>query len=193
MKPSDELKKDIVFAATMRGRAMTFHSTWGLFSPRQIDDGSYRLVETVELQPNDVTLDLGCGYGAIGLPLARECPDGAVHLVDRDFLAVEYARRNAELAGLGNCHAYLSNAFSHVPEGLAFDNVVSNLPAKVGKELLWIILQDAHARLKPGGQLVVVTIAGLRQFIKRNFVNVFGNYRKVKQGKSYCVARAVKE
>lgn len=193
MKPSEELKRDIVFSVALRGRPMTFHSTWGLFSPRQIDDGSYRLIETVQLRPTDVTLDLGCGYGAIGLALARDCPDGQVHLVDRDFLAVEYARKNAERAGLVNCHAYLSNAFSHVPEGVQFDNVVSNLPAKVGKELLWIILQDAHARLKPGGQLVVVTIAGLRQFIKRNFVEVFGNYEKVKQGKSYCVGRAVKE
>ena len=87
---------------------------------------------------------------------------------------------------------YPSNAFSDVPN-VRFDNVVSNLPAKVGKELLTIILHDAKARLKNGGRLYVVTVSGLRKFIRRNFEQVFGNYKKLKQGKHCTVAMAVKE
>jgi len=71
--------------------------------------------------------------------------------------------------------------------------VVSNVPAKVGREMLTILLCDAKARMNPGGEIVVVTINGLRDFIKRNFREVFGNYKKLKQGKAYTVARAVKE
>ena len=189
MKSAEQLKEDIVFSVRMRERDLTFHSTWGLFSPRRIDDGTWRLAESIELQPDHVTLDLGCGYGAIGVAVACECPAGSVHMVDKDFVAVEFAKKNAALNGANNCQAYLSNAFSHVGDVL-FDNVVSNIPANVGREMLYIILSDAKAHLKPGGRLYVVTVAGLRQYIKRNFIEVFGNFKKIKQGKSYAVAMA---
>ncbi len=188
-----KLKQDIVFDVTLRGRMMKFHSTWGVFSPRKIDDGSYRLIEHAEIGEADVTLDIGCGYGAIGVALAASSPAGQVHMVDKDFVAVRYAAKNAKVNGLSNVTAYLSNAFSDVPKDMMFDNVVSNLPAQVGKEMLSIILHDAKAHLKPGGKLYVVTVAGLRKFIRRNFEEVFGNYKKIKQGKTYTVGLAVKE
>lgn len=192
MTRMDKLKADIVFSAHLRGHQMTFHTTWGCFSPRRIDDGSYLLLQQfTPFGPGDATLDLGCGYGALGLTIAKLTPDGEVHLVDRDFVAIGFAEKNARLNGLDNCRVYLSNAFDRVPNML-FDNVVSNLPANVGKEMLSIILHDAHSRLKPGGKLYLVTVAGLRQFIKRNLLEIFGNYDKLKQAKHYAVASAVK-
>jgi len=188
----DKLKADIVFTARLRNREMTFHSTWGLFSPRRVDEGSALLLRHIDISEGDTSLDLGCGYGVIGLTLAKLAPRGEVHLVDKDFVAIEYAAKNIAANGLTNCRAYLSNGFREVPE-MQFDNIVANLPAKVGKELLWILLADANAHLEAGGQLVVVTVTGLRQFIKRNFNEVFGNYTKLKQGKHYTVGRAVKE
>ncbi len=185
------LKEDIVFSEQLCGHRMVFHSTWGLFSPRHVDEGSALLLKHLEVLPDHNTLDLGCGYGALGLTVATMTPGGEVHLVDKDFLAIEYAAANAQANGLTNCKSYLSNAFSHVPD-VKFDTIVANLPAKVGKELLWIILHDAHSHLADGGQLVVVTISGLRKFIKRNFNEVFGCYEKLKQGAHYTVARAVK-
>ena len=169
-----------------------FHSTWGLFSPREIDAGSRLLIRYMQVNETDICLDLGCGYGPIGLTMARLAPQGKVYMVDRDFVAVEYARKNAELNGVTNCEALLSNAFSHIPDDLQFDVIASNLPAHVGKELLYLILSDAKRHLKKDGRLYVVTIAGIRAFIKRNFVEVFGNYKKVKQGQNYTVALAVK-
>ena len=192
MKALEQLREDIVFDAVLRGHRLVFHSTWGLFSPRTIDDGSRLLIEHIDLQDGQDTFDLGCGYGAIGVSIAKACSGGQVHMVDTNFVAVDFARKNAELNGLANCNAYLSNAFSAAGNG-KYDNIVSNLPAKVGKELLCIILSDAKARLRPGGQLVVVTISGLKEFIKWNFKDTFGNYEKIKQGKDYTVARAVKE
>ena len=192
MKTSEELKQDIVFDVALRGNKMVFHSTWGLFSPRRIDNGSYLLIHHIDLEDGQRTLDIGCGYGAIGLAIAKACPNGAVHLVDKDFLAVDFAKKNAEVNGLGNCETHLGNALDGLGE-MKFDNIVANLSAKVGKELLYIILSDAKAHLNPGGQLVVVTISGLKQFIKRNFKEVFGNYQKLKQGREHTVARAVKQ
>ena len=191
MKTADQLKQDIVFHARLRGEELVFHSTWGLFSPRRIDDGSRMLAERMDLSPDQTTLDLGCGYGAIGLAAARCCPGGEVHMVDKDFVAVEYAAKNARLNGLSNCRSYLSNAFGDVPD-MRFDNIASNLPANVGREMLYIILAGARAHLKPGGRLYVVTVAGLRKFIQRNFIDIFGNYKKLKQGRTCALAVAVR-
>lgn len=94
---------------------------------------------------------------------------------------------------MSHAQAYLSNGLSAVPEDKVFTTVVSNIPAKVGKEMLAIMLHDISRQLAPGGQLVVVTINGLRQYMKRNFMEVFGNYEKVKQGKDYTISRTVKE
>lgn len=194
MNPEDvsKLKQDIVFEVQLRGHHFVFHSTWGLFSPRSIDEGSYLLINHMEVNPDDITLELGCGYGPIGLAIAKLSPLGKVHMVDKDFVAIEYTKKNAQLNGIQNCEIYLSNAFSHVPD-IQFDNIVSNLPAKVGKELFYIIMNDAKKHLKKGGKIYVVTISGLREYIKRNFNEVFGNYEKLKQGKTYTVAVARKE
>ena len=109
-----------------------------------------------------------------------------------DASPLRAARATAARNGLDNCSTSLSNAFSPVPEQERFHVVCSNIPAKVGKEMLAIILHDTWNRLLDGGRLYVVTVAGLRQFIKRNFREVFGNYKKDKQGKTYTVALATK-
>ena len=188
-----KLREDLVFTATLRGHCLAFHSTWGVFNPKGVDAGSRLLVEHIEVAPNATCLDLGCGCGPIGLTLACLAPHGQVHLVDRDFIAVEYARKNAQRNRLTHCQVYLSNAFSHVPPDLRFDLVASNLPAKVGNEMLTLILSDTWNRLKPGGHFYVVTVAGLKDYIKRSFRSVFGKYEKIRQGGTYTVARAVKE
>jgi len=178
--------------AELLGQSLRFQTTWGLFSPREIDEGSALLLAHLKVAPTDVTIDLGCGYGALGVSIAKACPQGRVLMLDKDFVAVEYAQRNAALNGLSNCEVRLSNGLADVQETVAADTLVSNLPAKVGRELMTTFLLDAYAQLKPGGQIVVVTINGLREYIKKNFQAVFGNYEKLKQGKTYTVSRAVK-
>lgn len=185
------LREDIVFRARLRDRELELHSTWGLFSPRGVDEGSRLLLQHVLVDAAADCLDLGCGYGAIGLTLASLAPRGRTCLVDKDFVAVEYARKNARLNRLDNVEVLLSNGFQGVGDR-RFDVVASNVPAKVGKELLWILLHDARAHLKPGGRLYVVTITGLRRFMQRYLDEVFGNYQKLKQGKAYTVAMAEK-
>jgi 16S rRNA G1207 methylase RsmC len=189
----DKLREDIVFTDDLAGERLQFHSTWGIFSPREIDEGTRLLLERVQIIPTDNCLDLGCGYGPIGLYMARRAPEGETLMVDKDFMAVNYSNANAERNNLNNAKAILSNGFDHIDPGLMFDIIASNIPAKVGKEMLWLILHDAKQRLNHGGKLYVVTINGLRQYMKRNLNDVFGNYKKLKQGKSYTVAMAVKQ
>lgn len=188
----DKFRQDISFSETLRNFPLTFNTTWGIFSPREIDDGTRLLLNYLEIDENANCFDLGCGYGPIGLTMAKLAPKGQTLMVDKDFMAVEYANKNAQLNKITNARAQLSNAYQHV-EPQQFDVIASNIPAKVGKEMLQIIMFDTFNRLTPGGQFYVVTINGLRDFIKRHFKETFGNYEKLKQGKDYTVARAIKE
>lgn len=192
----EQLRRDRVLDAELPGlgeRRLRLHATWGLFSPRAIDAGSRLLLEHLDVREDDVALDLGCGYGPLGLAIACRAPRGRVHLVDRDFVAVDYARANAERNALTNTEVYLSNGFDAVPPDLPLSLVVSNLPAKIGNEAYRLIFHDAHARMVPGARLVVVTINGLRDFVKREFKATFGNAKKLKQGPGYTVSMAVRE
>jgi len=188
----DKLRQDIVFSEELCGQKLTFHTTWGVFSPREVDEGSRMLLDYMEIKENDDCLDLGCGYGPIGMTMARLAPGGRTLLVDKDFVAVDYAKQNITNNRIDNAEAMLSNGFSAVGNR-QFDVIASNIPAKVGNEMLYLFLYDALSHLKPGGRLYVVTITGLRQFIKRSFNEVFGNYDKLKQGKTYTVAMAEKK
>ena len=187
------LKKDIEIVVNLLDNELILHTRWGVYSPRSIDEGTLLLMKHIEVGVNDICLDLGCGYGPIGLALAKHCTKGEVHMIDKDFIAIELANNNAKLNNLSNAKAYFSDAFLQIPDEIKFDQVISNLPAKVGREQLSIILHDALDALKPGGKITVVTINGLKDFIKNNFKSVFGNYKKLKQGQKYIVSQATKQ
>ncbi|WP_020559068.1 class I SAM-dependent methyltransferase [Thiofilum flexile] len=187
-----EIRQDIRFEAELCGYPFKFLSTWGIFSPREIDSGTDLLLKYLEVNPTDSCFDLGCGYGPIGLAMAKMAPQGQVLMVDKDFMAVEYSNQNIKLNNITNAKAILSNGFQHIPSDSKFDVVVSNVPAKVGKEMMTIMLYDALRFMKPGGRIYLVTINGLRDYMKRNLQEVFGNYDKIKQGKDYTVSYAEK-
>ena len=73
-KSMNDIRKDIEFSAELKGKNLKFFSTWGLFSPEGIDEGTRLLIEELEISEDTTSLDLGCGYGAIGLVMARLAP-----------------------------------------------------------------------------------------------------------------------
>ena len=183
-------REDITFQDTLLGQTLSFRTTWGIFSPEAIDEGTRLLLAHMEIPEDADCLDIGCGYGPIGMTLARLAPKGQTVMVDKDFMAVEYANRNCAANGIANARAQLSNGLQHLDPALKFDLIVSNLPAKASKEQHYLFLYDSLARLKPGGRFYVVTINGLREFMARTLKETFGNYDKLKQGKVYTVAMA---
>ncbi len=191
-KTLSDYRKDIKFTATLAGQALNYRSTWGIFSPREIDAGTELLMKYIHVNPDDDCLDLGCGYGPIGLTMAKLAPQGKTIMVDKDFMAIEYSNKNAAMNNITNAKAILSNGFQQVDSNARFTVIASNVPAKVGKEMMSLMLHDAHQHLKEHGRLYLVTVNGLRQYMKRNLKEVFGNYKKVKQGKTYTVHLATK-
>jgi 16S rRNA G1207 methylase RsmC len=191
LKSVERYRQDLRFDVILRGEHLSLRSTWGLFSPKAVDEGTRLLLEHMTVGGADHCLDLGCGYGPIGLTLARCAPAGTTLMVDKDFVAVDYAQRNIVDNGITNAAAKLSNGFDQIGDR-TFDLIASNLPAKTGKELYYLYFVDALARLRPDGRFYVVVITGLRRFIERAFLEVFGNYEKIKQGRQYTVALARK-
>ena len=189
----ERLRDDIVFDASLCGHDFRFHSTWGIFSPRAIDEGTALLLNYLEINETDDCLDLGCGYGPLGLAMAKQAPLGRSCLIDKDYVAVEYAKKNAAINGIANTDIFLSNGYSEIPRDRSFDVIVSNLPAKAGKELFYLYFYDSLIRMEPGARFYVVTVNGLRNFVKRVFKEIFGNCEKVKQGKNYTISLAVRE
>lgn len=189
MVDAQKLRQDLQFETNLHGQNLIFRTTWGLFSPKEIDPGTKLLVNSLKLEEKDDNLDLGCGYGPIGLVMAKLSPKGKTQLVDKDFVAIDYAELNAKINAIKNVEIYLSNGFSEVPN-IKFDNIACNLPAKAGKEQHYLFFSDAKEHLKPGGKLWVVTVNGLVPYMKRTFVEVFGNYEKVAYNRNFSLSVA---
>ncbi len=131
-----------------------------LFSSHQVDRGTRFLLRTlVDIPYGLKVLDLGCGYGPIGLAL-RANGAGEVHLVDRDALAVAYTRQNVALNRLDGVKVYGSLGYDDVPMR-DFDLIAANLPGKAGPPVLAALLNDARYYLATGGWVAIVVVAPL--------------------------------
>lgn len=177
-------------------RQLVLSSRHGLFSARSLDEGTELILRELEaLAPAARVLDLGCGYGAIGLTLAARWPDAHVDLVDTDIRATEAARENITRNRLDNATVKLSDGIRELPGAIAsYDLVVSNLPAQAGNDAIDQLLLDAYDALNDGGSLAVVAVNGLRRYLQRRLADVFGKaqVRKVRQGPRHTVLEAAK-
>lgn len=136
------------------GRHLDLVSGSGVFAQGRLDVGTAVLFrETVPPGPGTF-LDLGCGYGVIGLALAAAVPRSRVWAVDVNERAVLLARENAAALGLGErCTATTPDG---VPAGVRFDEIWSNPPIRVGKDALHDLLLTWLPRLADGGRAVMV-------------------------------------
>lgn len=134
----------------------------GLFSGAAVDVGTRLLLRTLAGLDRDqkrAILDLGCGYGPLGLALRSLFPDSTVDMVDRDALAVAYAALNAELNDLSEGTAvHPGLGWADVPSGRSYDLVVSNIPAKAGPEAIESWLLDGRAHTTADTLFAVVVI-----------------------------------
>jgi 16S rRNA (guanine1207-N2)-methyltransferase len=126
----------------------------GVFSAGRVDPGTVALLRAVpQVASTGNLLDLGCGYGPIACTLARRSPGAAVWAIDINRRALALTRANATELGLANVTAAEPDA---VPSDLAFAEIWSNPPIRIGKAALHALLETWLPRLAPGGRAVLV-------------------------------------
>ena len=176
----------------LRGKEYRFETKPGLFSKSEIDDGTKLLIDTMEIKPTSTVLDLGCGYGAIGIVASDLATEGRVYMVDTDIRAVRYSRINAKINNVKNTLIKPSDGFEEL-EGILFDAVLSNPPSHLPKETLLEFIEDAKKQLTSEGKIYFVTEKRIRPLIQREFERVFGNYDAIASKAQYVVSFAMQE
>ncbi|WP_271004719.1 class I SAM-dependent methyltransferase [Listeria seeligeri] len=178
----------------LKGFNMQFTSDNGVFSKNTVDFGSQVLIESFSLQEvSGKILDVGCGYGPMGLTVAKEFPKSQVDMVDVNLRALELAGENAKLNQITNVRIYESSVYENVADE-DYQSIISNPPIRAGKQVVHAILEGAHAHLTVGGELwIVIQKKQGGPSAKAKMETVFGNVEQVTKEKGYFIFKSIKE
>ncbi|MCE4051731.1 MULTISPECIES: class I SAM-dependent methyltransferase [Bacillaceae] len=141
---------------TLKENKFRFKTDNGVFSKKEVDFGSRVLIEAFTYPEVDGDiLDVGCGYGPIGLSIAKEAMDRKVHMVDVNERALALAKENAALNQIGNVVIYESDRLLQV-KGNKFASILTNPPIRAGKKVVHDIFEQSYEHLINNGELWVV-------------------------------------
>jgi 16S rRNA (guanine1207-N2)-methyltransferase len=180
----------VVITPRLRDFDLRLQTAPGVFSHREVDTGSELLIGAMRVSPTARVLDLGCGYGVIGIVAAKLAVRGRVVLVDPDIRATRLAQHNVELNRLENAEVVLGDGTHDLPPKSRFDVVASNPPTHQGREVLDDMVAGSYKVLRPRGTLYMVVnrLLSLRREVER----IFGNAEIVARDGGFIVIRAVK-
>lgn len=175
---------------TLLGQEMFFLTDAGVFSKKMVDYGSQVLLNTVDLDEGKRLLDVGCGYGPLGLTLGKVF--GVLPtLIDINSRAIDLAIQNADRNKV-QASIFQSDIYENVSE--TFDYVISNPPIRAGKAVVHEIIQGADNRLVIGGRLfIVIQKKQGAPSAKAKMEEVFGNCTILRKDKGYYILESVKE
>jgi 16S rRNA (guanine1207-N2)-methyltransferase len=135
-----------VLTTELRGFELTLVTEAGVFSRQGVDRGTRLLIKHMEVGPADRFIDLGCGYGVVGVVAARLAPQGHVTLIDINQRAVALARENLRANGITNAEALQGDGFAPIA-GRIFDVIALNPPIRAGLAVVNQLIEQAHAHL----------------------------------------------
>ncbi|QHW32661.1 class I SAM-dependent methyltransferase [Paenibacillus rhizovicinus] len=179
--------------AALRGHQLRFVTDAGVFSKTGVDFGSHVLLDALEVGESDRILDVGCGYGPMGITAAKLAPGGQVTMIDINERAVALANENVRLNGVKNASAIQSDLYERI-QGQLFDTILTNPPIRAGKEVVHRIFEEGAKLLKPGGSMwVVIQKKQGAPSAEAKLEAVYGNVEEVTKEKGYRIFRARKE
>lgn len=179
---------------TLRGNELTFTTDSGVFSKREVDFGSRLLIETfAEPMIDGDILDIGCGYGPIGLAVAKSFPNRKVEMIDINERAIELAEKNKQVNQVHNAVIYQSDLFEKVG-AKRFAAILTNPPIRAGKKVVYSIFEQSVAHLLPNGELWVVIQKkqGAPSAIEK-LQSLFAEVEVVTKKKGYYIIKAKKD
>ena len=185
-KPQSKERFGLV-RACLRGRNFKFLTASSVFSKRRVDLGTRLLIESMVLPPAGCVLDIGCGYGVVGVVAAALNARLRVVMTDVNMRAVRLARRNVELNGVANAEVRFGYFYEPV-EGLMFNCVLSNPPVSAGMETVKAIVKGAPTVMAEGGtfQMVIRSKIGAKA-LPAVFEEAFGNCWVLARGSGFRV------
>jgi 16S rRNA (guanine1207-N2)-methyltransferase len=173
---------------TVQGVELRFETSPTLFSPRELDKGSLALLSQVRIEHGDKVLDLGCGYGLLGIFAAKFTRPEAVFLLDRDDVAIDCARRNIALNDVAGAICAASEGFDSFHE-TGFTKILCNPPYHADFSVAKHFIEKGFNRLAMAGSMWMVTKRG--PWYRNKLRGIFGNVR-VYSVDSYFVFEARK-
>lgn len=176
------------------GVSLQFKTDAGVFSKKGVDYGSRLLIESMMLPQGGSILDVGCGYGPIGLFAAKIAPQCQITMVDINERAIALARENAKLNKLESQVEIIESNLYAAVMGRKFDMILSNPPIRAGKQIVHQILEQGYHLLNPAGSLwVVIQKKQGAPSAKKKLEQVFQIVEEVNRSKGYYIFKAVKE
>ena len=146
--------KPLRFQADYRGHTLTFQTDSGVFSRTEIDKGTRALLAALPDAVNGCVLDMGCGYGALGVCIQKHNPGCRLTMADVNARALALAAENAALNGVA-AETVLSDGFSALT-GRRYSLIVTNPPIRAGKQVVYRMFRDAAEALSEGGAFMLV-------------------------------------
>jgi 16S rRNA (guanine1207-N2)-methyltransferase len=175
-----------------KGHNVTFISDNGVFSKQRIDYGSRVLLDTIQINDEKSLLDVGCGYGTLGVSLKVMNPKLKVTMVDINERAVLLANKAIHINKLTDIEAIQSYIYENVNG--TYDIVISNPPIRAGKKVVFEILEKAYDHLNEGGYLMIVIQKKQgAPSAKKKMEEIFNNCEIVNKDKGYYILKSVKK
>ena len=178
----------------VNGIDLKFTTDAGVFSKLRVDYGSGVLIKKmldVDFPQNNI-LDVGTGYGPIGLFAAKFWPKQTVEMIDVNQRGLDLAKKNAEINHVNNVAIFSSDVYSHISSAKKYGLILTNPPIRAGKEVVSNILYGAKNHLVTDGVLLVVIQKKQGEPSARKLLTkTFGNCTILKRDKGYYVLQAV--
>ncbi|MCL2397861.1 MAG: methyltransferase [Defluviitaleaceae bacterium] len=163
-----------MFTENINGVRLTFDAANDVFSPLGVDRGTLAMLSVVELSSTDKLLDLGCGYGIVGIYAAKIIGEENVVMSDIDEKCVELARKNAKTNGVGGIKTVCSDGFRDIHD-TGFTLILSNPPYHVDFSVPKHFIEKGFNRLKIGGRMYMVTKR--KDWYKNKLTAIFGGVK----------------